>query len=70
MSKKMELIVDKVDPVTGKGIRVDLFIEKDAGNSIRILMGGKYARANWAKLRDLAEQALVYIDHPSLATKE
>jgi hypothetical protein len=59
MSKKMELIVQRPDPVTGKGVRVDLMIERDAGNPIRILMGGKNARENWKKLEGLCVKALL-----------
>lgn len=58
MAKKMDLIVQRPDPVTGRGVRVDLSIEKDAGNPIRILMGGKDARQNWEELSELCRQAL------------
>jgi len=70
MAKKMELIVDKVDPVTGKGIRIDLMIERSAGEPTLILMGGKYAHENWAKLRELSETALRYLDHPNLVDRD
>lgn len=64
MSKKMRLIVQRPDPVTGTGVRIDLEIEKDAGNPIRILMGGKDAYANWKHLGDLCGKARAALDHP------
>jgi hypothetical protein len=70
MAKKMELVVDKVDPITGKGLRIDLLIERDAGNPVCILMGGKHAHENWSKLRALSEKALMYLDHPGLIDTE
>jgi hypothetical protein len=46
----------------------DLMIEKDAGNPVRILMGGtrEAQEDNWRRLRDTANQAIVNLDHPSL----
>jgi len=70
MTKKMKLSIDKVDPITGKGIRIDLMIERSAGNPIHILMGGKHAHENWAKLRELSETALRYLDHPNLVDRD
>ena len=66
MAKKMELIIHKVDPVTGSGIRVDLMIEKDAGNPVRILMGGKYSHENWTRLREVCDEALMTLDPQGL----
>lgn len=62
MAKKMSLIVDRPDPFTGKGVRVDLSIEKDSGNPIRILMGGKDARRNWEELTKLCNRAITEIN--------
>jgi hypothetical protein len=64
MAKKMRLIVQRPDPVTGKGVRIDLEIEKDSGNPIRILMGGKYTYENWKSLSALCDKARAMIDHP------
>jgi hypothetical protein len=53
-SKKMELVVSNS--------RVDLSIEKDAGNQILILMGGlanpAYCKESWKNLRKLCDEAL------------
>ena len=69
MAKKMDLIIQSPDPVTGKGLRIDLSIEKDAGNPIRILMGGKNMEANWKRLSELCDRARALLDHPSLLSE-
>ena len=53
MSKKMELITVNDD-------KIDLFIERDAGNNIRILMGGKRKDClkNWENLKSLCDQVI------------
>jgi len=62
MVNKMNLIVQRPDPVTGKGVRVDLSIEKDSGNPIRIFMGGKDAKKNWRDLAALCNRAILELD--------
>jgi hypothetical protein len=65
-AKRIQLIVDRPCPVTGSAVRVDLMIEKDAGNPIRILMGGKYSHENWTRLREVCDEALMTLDPEGL----
>lgn len=61
MAKKMHLAND--------GTRVDLVIERDAGNPVGILMGGRdkaTIRQNWQALKELCEGALVEIEDLNL----
>ncbi len=41
-----------------EGRRLDLLIERDAGNGILILMGGKSQFDDWLNLRNLCDSAL------------
>jgi hypothetical protein len=64
MAKKMELA--KSDT------RVDLVIERDAGNPVRILMGGKdkaTIRNTWKTLKSLCDEALKEVDELVLLEK-
>jgi hypothetical protein len=61
MAKKMELIKS--------GSRVDLSIERDAGNLVLILMGGKdrkTIRDTWLQLKEICNEAIIEIEDLNL----
>jgi len=65
MMAKMQLSSD--------GARVDLLIERDAGNPIMILMGGKdkaTIRQNWQALQALTNEALEEIENLNLPERK
>jgi hypothetical protein len=61
MAKKMELIKS--------GSRIDLSIERDAGNLVLILMGGKdrkTIRDTWLQLKEICDEAIIEIEELNL----
>ena len=65
MAKKMHIAND--------GSRVDLIIERDAGNPVGILMGGRdraTIRQNWNALKSLCDEALEQIEDLNLPERK